>query len=187
MNNKELNDNLMLKLTEFDELYFEDMLLYPNSFMGKYINPKMTRLGTLLESNNISIIIEDQLKYEVDAYFDEEEFAIYITTSNAADETTLLHEMIHAHEILLSKMSSTLRDSFVIELYKHLKTRISMLDELILFHSYLDNIIKMKEISVEHSLLFFLKSLDLDLKTNKELLTTFGYNYKDAYKECKIL
>ena len=39
----------------------------------------------------------------------------------------------------------------------------------------------------EHDLLFFLKSIDLDIRCGFELLTVFGYDYARNFKELGLL
>lgn len=39
----------------------------------------------------------------------------------------------------------------------------------------------------EHDLLFFLKSIDLDIRCGFELLTVFGYNYIKIFKKLGLL
>jgi len=43
------------------------------------------------------------------------------------------------------------------------------------------------DVGGEHDLLFFLKSIDLDIRCGFELLTVFGYNYTRDFKELGLL
>ena len=81
---------------------------------------------------------------------------------------TLLHEMIHVYEYQLSQV---IREWLLLDLYKQLSKRISpaKLDWYLKTGSHV-----MVSVS-QHSLLFLLKSLDIDLRRKWEPGTCFGY------------
>ena len=85
---------------------------------------------------------------------------------------TLLHEMIHAYEYQLSQV---IREWLLLDLYKRLSKRIlpAKLDWYLKTGSHV-----MVSVS-QHSLLFLLKSLDIDLQRKWEPGTCFGYGRPD--------
>lgn len=91
------------------------------------------------------------------------------------DETTILHEMIHLHEAVLSSVPSYFRDIVFISLYWDLREKISDLDDIIKGHSNILNENDLFGQGGEHSVLFLLKSFDLDLRRDEPLGTIFGY------------
>ena len=67
------------------------------------------------------------------------------------------------------------RDIVFWALYQDLKSKIGNLDDVISRHLPLLNIRDINWEGGKHDLLFFVKSLDLDLRLGKELGTVFGY------------
>ena len=105
---------------------------------------------------------------------------ITISTKYLEDDSTLLHEMIHAYEDFLLRRDYfytrlTLRDLLTHFLYRELSKKIKDLD--ILIHEFIH--IRPYDDKTSgggfHSLLFFLKSIDLDLRLEKKLGTVFAY------------
>ncbi|MCL4419554.1 hypothetical protein M1146_05660 [Patescibacteria group bacterium] len=85
------------------------------------------------------------------------------------NDLTLLHEIIHAFEFMLSGVRL---DNFVtVRLFVELSYKIPNLSELINRDSHLDN--------KEHTTLFLLKSLKLDLELNLKSGTIYAYGRED--------
>lgn len=104
------------------------------------------------------------------------ERTLAITKSYLQDKRVILHEMIHAHEnILDSTHYSVLRENLLIALYKKLSPRISDLEQRIAEHSEIYSQTKVMSSGGKHDLLFFLKSLDLDIRCHYPLGTVCGY------------
>lgn len=101
------------------------------------------------------------------------------------NEPIILHEMIHAHECVLNQHNAILKDILLIELYRDLKSKISELDNYIYNHANIPHNLELANKFGEHDLLFFLKSLDLDLKCGYVLGTIFGYGYKEYLSKIK--
>lgn len=91
------------------------------------------------------------------------------------DDTVIAHELIHLHESILEEYLPYARDIVFWALYQDLKSKIGNLDDVISRHLPLLNIRDINWEGGKHDLLFFVKSLDLDLRLGKELGTVFGY------------
>ena len=99
---------------------------------------------------------------------------IWIDAENLHNDITLLHEMIHAYDSVLYKTFSAHRDYVVLKLYEKLRITIPDLLQLITIDLHTGNI--------THSLLFMLKSLDLDLRLDKPLGTVYSYGRERLYE-----
>lgn len=104
-----------------------------------------------------------------------------ITISPAASniDGTLLHEMVHILEYVISECMIIYRDVLIWELYQNLRTVIIDLDDRIKEFLLLGNLYEIRSTGGEHDLLFFLKCFDLDLKMNFPLGTVMGYGYHE--------
>ena len=94
------------------------------------------------------------------------------------DDTVIAHELIHLHETILEEYLPYACDIVFWALYQDLKTKIKNLDKIISRHLSLLNIRDINREGGKHDLLFFVKSLDLDLRLGKELGTVFDYGHK---------
>lgn len=94
------------------------------------------------------------------------------------DDTVIAHELIHLFVTLLDEYVPYAHDIVFWALYQGLKTRIDNLDQAITRHLILLNT---RDINLEggkHDLLFFIKSLDMDVRLGTDLGTVFGYDQK---------
>ncbi len=168
--------NLAAKAYEYDEEYFQDMLL------SRYIK-EQHEFGTDPDGGP-----EDEIEpgildadFAIDSWiFKLEELdnssgmcsgstrTITIDPGRTADEdalnVTLLHEMIHAYEYMLPEIY---RQYVAVRLFQKLEPLIPDLMDLI-------NADIQSEVR-EHSVLFMLKALDLDLRLNKPPGTVYSY------------
>ena len=103
---------------------------------------------------------------------------IVIGDNYVNDDTVIAHELIHLHETILEEYLPYACDIVFWALYQDLKTKINNLDEIISRHLSLLNIRDINWEGGKHDLLFFVKSLDLDLRLGKELGTVFDYGHK---------
>jgi len=102
---------------------------------------------------------------------------IKIAETAKNDDRVLLHEMIHAYEVMLSNLKyERFKQFLIIELYEKLSPVIPDLKKLI-----------MKDIHTlfnEHNNpLFMLKSLDLDLRLNKPLGSVYSYGRERLFEK----
>lgn len=91
------------------------------------------------------------------------------------DDTVVAHELIHLHEAVLEEYLPFACDIVFWALYQDLKSKVKDLDEIISRHLSLLNLRDINREGGKHDLLFFIKSLDLDLRLGKEPGTVFGY------------
>ena len=105
--------------------------------------------------------------------FDKESMTMRIGPKSIDNDVVILHEMIHMHEAILERVPSFYHDKVYLCLYQELKEKISNLDELL---NRATNLLAEQLMELEagsHDILFFLKSLDLDLRMGYELGTIF--------------
>lgn len=180
--------NLHINSLMYEDL-FDDMCMAKSSIMGKYLD---TTYGSLKEDTYCLsldahyykfIIAETNSDSETDIY----ERTIKINPRYVNDKNIILHEMIHAHEHILSLATPLLRETLILELYKQLLLKIKNLDQIIYNHANILHNSELSEIGGHHGLLFLFKSLDLDLRLNNELFTNFGYNYNKTFKELGLI
>ncbi len=167
---------------EYEEEYFEDMLLKDDSLLNDII-------ATVSEcTDGIFLGIDGCLRlYIVDdsdfygCYYGNE-CKIEINRKYLTDKSVILHELIHFYEHLLEKEQKPfIRELLVLELYNKLSTSIPDLKEHIFKHCELYSYTKTFQESGEHGVLFFLKSLDLDIRCGFPLGTVCGYGRNEQF------
>ena len=89
--------------------------------------------------------------------------------------------MIHAHEINLEELHPFYREILILCLYKKLSAQIPDLYDRVVAHTNEIFGIKITKSGGNHGVLFFLKSLDLDLKMGYALGTVCGYGRSGEY------
>jgi hypothetical protein len=100
---------------------------------------------------------------------------VMISPRCANEEKVIMHEMIHCYVDVINDNMPFFHDIILLCLYKDLEKKIPDLDERIKAHTH---VTEGKQISIaggSHDILFFLKSLDLDLRCNYKLGTVCGY------------
>ena len=101
------------------------------------------------------------------------------------DTATIIHEIIHVYEYVYSMMPSFYHDALVISLYNYLRDQITELNNLIETHAHTLSGEEVFRAGGDHDILFYLKSLDLDLKLGYKLGTVCGYG-RDEFEENPI-
>jgi hypothetical protein len=108
---------------------------------------------------------------------------LHIHPKHITDVTVILHEMIHAYERMLlldnSISGQIFRDTLTLCLYNSLKPKINDLDIRILDHSHVSRQWRLNNTGGFHGILFFLKSLDLDIRLGVKLGTVCGYGREE--------
>ena len=185
------------KVSEYEYNYFDDMLFKPDSIVGAlfvcYYQDDAGKLHKTYDDPPFSTSLFPSYNFKISKIRNAagrchpKKHIIVIHPDFETDETVIMHEMIHAYEGLLLEdpRGHILRDILFVNLYKSLKSRIKNLDELIMNHSH---IFRQKDIAEKggfHGILFFLKSLDLDLKLGLKPGTVCGYGraYFDTGEE----
>ena len=173
------------------EKYFDDMLLDKMSIMGKYLETSLEGYandteGLSLDAHYYRLCISDNTE-KYDGTFDKCNRIITIKKACVNNQNVILHEMLHANEEIINSINPIIRDVLIVELYKKLKMQLANLDEIIYVHSNIPHILELSEVGGDHSLLFMLKSLDLDLRCGNDLFTVFGYDYNRYFKELNLI
>lgn len=180
--------NLHINALMYENL-FDDMCIAKSSIMGKYLD---TPQGSLKE---------DTYHFSIDAHY--YKFIVTETTENGEtdifertikinpqfvdDKNIILHEMIHAHEHILSLVNPLLKETLIVELYKHLLPKFKDLDCIIYNHANISHNSDLAELGGYHGLLFMLKSLDLDFRCGNDPFTIFGYDYNRTFTELNLI
>ena len=180
--------NLHINALMYENL-FDDMCIAKSSIMGKYLD---TPQGSLKE---------DTYHFSIDAHY--YKFIVTETTENGEtdifertikinpqfvdDKNIILHEMIHAHEHILSLVNPLLKETLIVELYKHLLLKFKDLDCIIYNHANISHNSDLAELGGYHGLLFMLKSLDLDFRCGNEPFTIFGYDYNRTFTALNLI
>lgn len=172
--------NLTLKICEYEEKYFEDFTFKEISLcwnIYSFIAENFEELFIELMSSKWMcrfLVVNDAPEYR--GLYSPLDRSISITRSYINYKQTILHEMIHAYEDILDNTFYTvLRENLLITLYRKLSLQISDLDQRIAEHSELYSQTKVLSSGGQHDLLFFLKTLDLDIRCNYPLGTVCGY------------
>jgi hypothetical protein len=188
----EVDHMLAQKAKEFENIYFSDMTFKPGTFIHDYFihEPGLDQDGyevdTGLDIETLGISIASY-RFRVsrlrksEGWCDSRKRMITVSSKSFEDDSALLHEMIHAYEDCLYRrdeaflIRQSLRDLLTHFMYKSLSKDVINLDEVI--HEFIH--IRPFDGKVGnggfHSLLFLLKSLDLDLRLEKKIGTVFGY------------
>lgn len=191
-NKTEIEHDLELFILLQEDL-FSDMRFDKGSITEDYLLRNGRHLifetGLSLDEQYFRFIAEDVAKY--DAYTDISSRKIVVDKKHIKNKATILHEMIHAHEFILEKRKPLLKEIVLLELYKDLKPKLSQknidIDTWIFNHANIPHNEDLADAGSEHDLLFFLKSIDLDIRCGFELLTVFGYDYTRNFKELGLL
>ena len=113
-----------------------------------------------------------------------------LTARYDAEDFVLLHEMIHLHEDLLDRVQKDLRpilrDMLCWSFYRKLKKRIPAIDEIIDDWSTFENQDALRNAGGTHSVLFLMKSFDLDIKHGWELGTIFAYHHMVDFSKYSV-
>ena len=186
---------LFEKVVKFQE-FFDDMHFEEDSIVGDYIKVKYGEgkgsfvNDTIPIPHAIKYFDPQQYTYHVKSCSDMAAWGEYNFAENSLtlredvleDDAVLLHEMIHMHEHALQKVPRYYHEILLLALYNDLKPQIEDeggdLDQLIFGHSNIAEAQHITQIGGEHGILFYLKSLDLDLKMGYDLGTVCGYGRK---------
>ena len=106
-----------------------------------------------------------------------------LTAPINADDSIILHEMIHMHECVINELPMYFHDMLYWALYQDLKDQIPMLDSIITDHAHIVNEYSLYQQGGLHDILFLLKSFDLDIRMKYKLGTVFGYGRTDDFSE----
>lgn len=119
---------------------------------------------------------------DCDGYFNPATQELCITPDYLDDDPTVLHEMIHLHEYVYDCAPGICHDMAFWGLYSTLREKIPKLDEIISTHACMLVQETLYKRGGEHDILFFLKSLDLDIRMGYPLGTVCSYGKSDELK-----
>lgn len=179
---------LAMKVGSFLPL-FDDMLFRPGSITDAYT-------ACTINGNDevMHLTLPDQIEYfDIESYkfkitdlgsgtlgkFDPHSLTIYVCPDQLKNDSTILHEMIHLYEHVINELPICYHDILCIALYKDLSSKITDLDSMITTHGNILNQYDINETGGIHDILFYLKSLSLDISMNYPLNTVMGYGYKE--------
>lgn len=169
--------NLHSIILEYENTYFADMTFQEDSLcweIASFIDEEFDHLYLELSPAMYRCYIVDNKK----PYWGQcngMERTISITQSHVSDKSVILHEMIHAYEFILSQHEPILQEYLLLALYKKLLPSIPDLDKRLVEHSEIYGQHCVSSIGGNHGLLFYLKSLDLDIRCGYSLGTVCGY------------
>lgn len=168
---------LYLNILEYENLFFEDMTFQEGSLcwgICSFLVEEFDQLYLELSASMYRCYIVDDNK----SYIGEcngIEHTISITQSHIFDKAVILHEMIHAYEFILKQKYPILYEYLILAMYKKLLPIISNLDKRLSEHGEMYGQYCVTSSGGYHGLLFYLKSLDLDIRCSFDLGTVCGY------------
>lgn len=164
-------------ILEYENEYFEDMNLEENSLcwnIAAFSYSEFDCPFLNLESNYYRYyIVNDSSDFNGCCY--SLEHKIEITKPNVENKAVILHEMIHAHESIIQEKNPIFFEFLLLQLYNKLALLINDLDTRIIEHSELYGQNQISHSGGYHGILFYLKSLDLDLRCKYPLGTVCSY------------
>ncbi len=178
---------LVDKVSEFEHL-FEDMLFRPESITGKYVTyttvdgeyyeeyPEELDYFSCLDTEKYSFKVR-RIKGGCSGQYNRRTKTLYVAPESLNDNSVILHEMIHLYEHYINTLFFPFHDAYILAIYKDLSTKISDIDDRIIDHMNIINQGNIRSSGGEHDLLFYLKSLSLDIAMNYPLNTVMGYGY----------
>lgn len=188
---------LLEKFEKF-QVFFGDMCFQNGYSTHDYISVQYKSLGNdewydseldipedIQYSTNCAIFIK-KLDNGTNGQYDIANKTITISPEFQDDDSVLLHEMIHFYEHSIEEHTMYYRDAIFICLYKDLSNKIQNLDDLILEHGHIYNQNNIAIYGGVHSILFLLKSFDIDIKMGYTLGTVFGYGNNFASTHISI-
>ena len=181
---------------QFKDDYFEDMEFKPGSIVDDFTKYTAVNVNGSGESFEDSAVPEELTYFDIANYqFSVQELDDCYGFYRSSDKTlcvepesletrpqTILHEMIHLYEDLYEELPRFYHDILLWALYKKLRDYIPDLDIMIKDYGQVLHEDDIMQSGGVHDLLFFLKSLDLDIRRGYTLGTTMGYEYEDRFK-----
>lgn len=178
-------ERILNKIYEFEEKYFSDLTLMDckkdlTSYREKVSNKWKTVYGEFYIEEKISFVDKNWRIIFIDELLGlgccgGEEKIIGIAESVEDYDPTLLHEMIHGYEFMLEPYPCY-HQYVLIKLYEKLSIQIPNLYKFFTWDLHINN-------TVNHSPLFLLKSLDLDIRLKLPYGTVYGYGREYVFRK----
>mgnify|MGYP007069882023 CR=1 FL=1 len=161
---------------ECEEKYFDDMILATTSIMGDIVDIAYEQFDFIplgIEYAALRFFIVNTNDFL--GCFYRYERKIEIDQKSLQNKSVILHELIHFYEWQLENTFPVAKELLTIRLYRNLAKTIDNLDTLIESHCDLFDQEETFNNTGNHGLLFYLKSLDLDIRCGYTLGTVCGY------------
>ncbi|MCL2008551.1 MAG: hypothetical protein FWG77_10760 [Treponema sp.] len=169
------------KAIEYDKLYFDDFNFELGSITGDVYD--FVRIKDcpqqVLDGNKLyeltPIVIKDcrfHIKEMEDAAGNCNGWDITIHPEALKNRDTILHEMVH---LRINVMPNNFREILTFCLYKKIKKELKKFDSFLIDHATAIASLYNPDLW-HHGTLFFLKSLDLDIRLNLDIGTVYGYS-----------
>ena len=169
--------------------FFDDMSFEEYSIVGKYgklvdggIHPALEKLQNI-DWESYTFCVGEFENPEFLASFDPRTKTLTVSEKYLTEDYVLLHELIHIHEHILDTLPAYYRDILTLSLYNDLspklKKRGNDLDAMLASFCLIVNEGMMDSAGGTHSPLFFLKSLDLDLRKGYPLGRVLSYGWEE--------
>jgi len=163
-------------MLEYEGLYFQDMTFSSGSITGDifclYEDLGRKKKNFLDVPFNLSIEqvdIKFKNLHNVKGVFLSKDMAIHFHYS-LFDWRTVMHEMIHAYSYILLKINKSypLRDFLILKLYEKLRSKVQDIKFLVTAWAHFEHMETFRAKEWDgHGILFYLKSLDLELELNQ--------------------
>jgi hypothetical protein len=176
------------RVRDLEDTYFRDMTFQVDSILRDYLqfeianengvfSPSHTDVCEKLSSlsNAYCRFYVKDLPPRIAGRYNSREKTITISPEYSNNQAVIMHEMIHAYEDSLHSEPDFYRDILFMCLYKELSGKVEDLDSRILAHSHVFEAEIISSYGGAHGMLFFLKSLELDLRCGYKLGTVCGY------------
>lgn len=187
----EEDKGLMDRVENFGDL-FDDMLFKNGTCSYKLTKVRMFHNGESSEVGDelpeeLDLFSYEQFRYKVEKLSDKDGFFSSVDSllcvAPDAEDSTVLHEMIHLHETVINELPMFYHDMLLWALYQDLRQRIPALDEIVTNHAHLLTGRILYESGGNHDILFLLKSFDLDIRMGYALGTVFAYGRNEMFDE----
>ncbi len=194
---KKLADHVL----EYSDEYFTDFRFEPETVVDGFTNAESSSDGEktwekdLIRPNYPFLEYFDQLvlgslQYKVEPFEDENcvgmfntlDFSLTISPNYLDDKSVILHELIHIYEYVINLIPKFYHDILLVRLYNDLKNKVDDLDKRIQDHTHVYMGEEITADGGDHDILFYLKSLDLDLRCGYKLGTVCGYG-RDEFSD----
>ena len=119
---------------------------------------------------------------DCEGMYDHESKTIYIDP-NSFNDSTILHEMIHMVEMYIDDLPKFFHEILCLSFYKDISKKIPDIDDMLIGHAHIYKQFNLASSGGIHDILFYLKSLQLDLEMGYPLNTIMSYGYPEYTKE----
>lgn len=188
-------------LFEYSDAFFSEFRFAPGSYVSDFVDMKGS------DDNGESWAVDDPfsppyvleyfdqivlqslkctvkpLKTDIVGSYNSLTHTLEIAPGHEDKPDDILHELIHIYESVVDTLPKYYHDVLVCCLYRELSSRVPDLYDRLIRHAHLYYGDEITREGGNHDILFFLKSLDLDMRCGFELGTVCGYGRDENGKE----